>query len=82
MKNTNEISEIIAMLAERFSTNYEKIRKEIQALSKVEQVMVQTADSVLDTKRRVEYGVHQILAEVSKQMKDNTKAISEVINER
>lgn len=51
-------------------------------LGKVEQVMVQTADSVLDTKRRVEYGVHQILLEVGDLVKIYSKEVNATINER
>lgn len=43
---------------------------------------MQTADSVLDTKRRLEYGVHQIIAEVDKQMKAGSTEINQGINER
>lgn len=82
LKNINEISDVTVTLVDRFATNYGKIERDIQALSKVDQVMVQTADSVLDTKRRLEYGVHQILAEIGKKMKENSKAIDEAINER
>lgn len=81
-KNINEISDVTVTLADRFATNYGKIERDIQALGKVEQVMVQTADSVLDTKRRLEYGVHQILAEIGKKMKENTKTVDDAINER
>lgn len=48
----------------------------------MEKVMVQTADSVLDTKRRVEYGVHQIVAEIEKQIKAESAEINQGINER
>ncbi|CAG9817638.1 unnamed protein product [Phaedon cochleariae] len=82
MKNVNELSEITATMADSFATNYGKILNEIQALSKVNQVMVQTADSILDTKRRVEYGVHQILAEVASQIKDSTKDINQAVSDR
>lgn len=82
LKNINEISDVTVTLADRFATNYGKIETDIQALSKVEQVMVQTADSVLDTKRRLEYGILQILAEVGKKMVENSKSIDEAINER
>lgn len=82
LKNINEISDVTVTLADRFATNYGKIERDIQALGKVEQVMVQTADSVLDTKRRLEYGVHQILAEIGKKMKENTKTVDNAINER
>lgn len=48
----------------------------------MEKVIVQTADSVLDTKRRVEYGVHQIVAEIEKQIKAESDEINQGINER
>lgn len=44
--------------------------------------MVQTADSVLDTKRRVEYGVHQILLEVAGLVQASSKETNAAINER
>lgn len=56
------------VLAEGFYSDvqksYEQLLKEVKGLGKVEQVMIQTADNVLDTKRRIEYGVHQILLEI------------------
>ncbi|XP_066140567.1 putative leucine-rich repeat-containing protein DDB_G0290503 [Euwallacea fornicatus] len=78
----NELTEITSHLTESFSSNYENIRTEIQNLGKMEQVIMQTADSVLDTKRRVEYGVHQIISEVDKQMKAGASEINQGINER
>ncbi|XP_066252952.1 putative leucine-rich repeat-containing protein DDB_G0290503 [Euwallacea similis] len=78
----NELTEITSHLTESFSSNYENIRTEIQNLGKMEQVIMQTADSVLDTKRRVEYGVHQIISEVDKHMKTGTSEINQGINER
>ncbi|CAH1964294.1 unnamed protein product [Acanthoscelides obtectus] len=78
----NQLSDIAANLADGFSTNYEKIRKEIQGLGRMEQVVVQTADNVMDTKRRVEYGVHQILAEIARQMKEGAKDINQGISDR
>ncbi|KAJ8923353.1 hypothetical protein NQ315_001911 [Exocentrus adspersus] len=82
LKNINELFEVSVRLTESFSSNYEKIRSEIQALGKLEQVMLRTADDVLDTKRRVEYGVHQILAEVSNELKKSTKDINQGISDR
>lgn len=78
----NELTDITSQLTESFSKNYENIRTEIQNLGKMEKVMVQTADSVLDTKRRVEYGVHQIMSEVEAQIKAASNDINQGINER
>ena len=40
-------------------------QKEIKGLAKVEQVLLDTADSVMDTKRKIEFGVQQIVFKVS-----------------
>ncbi|XP_063242990.1 uncharacterized protein LOC134542558 [Bacillus rossius redtenbacheri] len=55
---------------------YDQLLAEVRGLAKVETVVLQTADDVLDTKRRVEYGVHRILLEVG----DLVKAGSEGLN--
>ncbi|KAL1494483.1 hypothetical protein ABEB36_010075 [Hypothenemus hampei] len=78
----NELTEITSHLTESFSNNYDNIRKEIQNLGKMEQIILQTSESVLDTKRRLEYGVHQILAEVEKQMKAGSADINQGISEK
>ncbi|XP_026746224.1 uncharacterized protein LOC113507576 [Trichoplusia ni] len=44
--------------------SYETLRTEVQLLSKSEQVILDTADNVVATRKRIEYGVHQILVEV------------------
>lgn len=69
-------------LTKNIAESYEQLKGEIQSLNKVEQLMVQTADSVLDTRRRVEYGVHQILLEVGGLIKNYGKETNAVINER
>lgn len=56
-------------LFERVNEGYTSLSDEIQGLSHLENVMVNTADSVLDTKRRIEYGVQQILLEVGDMMR-------------
>lgn len=44
---------ITSKLSDNVTESYNQLKYEIQSLNKVEQLMVQTADSVLDTKRRV-----------------------------
>ena len=39
---------------------------EIKGLSNVEQVLLDTADSVMDTKKKLEFGVQQIIFKVDK----------------
>lgn len=55
---------------------------EVKTLSDVEKVLVQTADNVLDTKRRIEYSTHQILMEVTAHVNDRSKELNESINAR
>lgn len=50
--------------------SYEAVTKELGALAGVERVLIQTGDNVIDAKRRIEYGVHQILHEVGTLIKD------------
>lgn len=77
-KTSNSTDKLTNSIAE----SYQQLKWEIQSLNKVEQLMVQTADSVLDTRRRVEYGVHQILLEVTSLIKNYGKDTNAVINER
>merc|ERR1711872_731215 len=62
------------------------LEEEIKGLSNVEQVLLNTADSVMDTKRKIEFGVQQIIFKVSElielsggQMDDNLAAKFETI---
>merc|ERR1712168_412236 len=52
-------------LFERVDTGYKELEEEIKGLSNVEQVLLNTADSVMDTKRKIELGVQQIIFKVS-----------------
>lgn len=51
-------------------------------MSKLEKVMVQTGENVLDVKRRVEFGVHQILLEVNDLIKENSNDLGTNISKR
>merc|ERR550519_1674319 len=52
-------------LFERVDVGYKELEEEIKGLSNVEQVLLNTADSVMDTKRKIELGVQQIIFKVS-----------------
>lgn len=82
---TNAIANV-AKLTETLTANigdsYKQLKSEIESLNKVEELMVQTADSVLDTRRRVEYGTHQVLLEVGNLIKSYGQETNSVINER
>ncbi|CAH2250106.1 jg6843 [Pararge aegeria aegeria] len=60
-------------------TSYDSLRKEVQAFSKNEHVMLQTADNVLATKKRLEYGVQQISL-IMIQGRQLNKTINERLN--
>ncbi|KAJ8715203.1 hypothetical protein PYW08_005184 [Mythimna loreyi] len=62
------------------SRSYETLRAEVQLLSKSEQVILETADNVIATKKRFEYGVHQILMEVGELIKAQHKNMNKTVS--
>merc|ERR1712142_483891 len=72
LKASTELKDIVVesgnmaeSLFERVDTGYKELEEEIKGLSNVEQVLLNTADSVMDTKRKIELGVQQIIFKVS-----------------
>jgi hypothetical protein len=72
LKASTELKQIVVesgnmaeSLFERVDSGYKELEEEIKGLSNVEQVLLDTADSVMDTKRKVEFGVQQIIFKVS-----------------
>jgi hypothetical protein len=59
-----EAGDMAESLSERVEQGYQNISAEIRGLTNVEQVLLDTADSVMDTKRRLEYAMQQILLEL------------------
>ncbi len=53
---------------------------EIKGLSNVEKVLLETADGVMETKRKLEFGVQQIIFKVTKIIFKVIKCIFKVIN--
>ncbi|KAK6628409.1 hypothetical protein RUM43_002221 [Polyplax serrata] len=82
VKTITELQSMGENLYSDISKSYGQLLTEIKGLSKVEQVMIQTADNVLDTKRRIEYGVHQILLEVGDLVKAQSKSLNTTVNQR
>ncbi len=70
------------LLRSNMATNYHQFLAEIKSLSKIDQVLIQTADNVLDAKRRVEYGTHQILLEVGDLIRTSSVDTNETMNKR
>merc|ERR1712223_2240480 len=51
-------------LFERVNDGYHELTEEIKGLSNVEKVLLDTADSVMDKKKKLEFGVQQIIFKV------------------
>lgn len=64
------------------ANNAERVNQELHDLEKGQSVMVSMADHVLDTKKRVEYGVHRILLEVGDLVKAQGININDTLNSR
>nr|XP_049705083.1 putative leucine-rich repeat-containing protein DDB_G0290503 [Helicoverpa armigera] len=64
------------------SRSYETLRNEVQLLSKSEQVILETADNVVATKKRFEYGVNQILMEVGELLKNQQKNMNHTVSKK
>merc|ERR1719412_3173023 len=76
LKASTELKDIVIesghmaeSLFERVNDGYRDLTKEIRGLSNVEQVLLDTADSVMDTKKKVEFGVQQIIFKVGELVK-------------
>lgn len=62
--------------------NYSELSAEIKSLKKVEQVMIHTADSVLDTKRSIEFGIQQIILELGEIVKSSGSTINSTLSDQ
>ena len=77
-----ETKDSVAALRMDLANNAERVNQELQDLEKGQSVMVSMADHVLDTKKRVEYGVHQILLEVGDLVKAQGVNINSTLSQR
>ncbi|XP_043504967.1 centromere-associated protein E [Polistes fuscatus] len=82
LKSKEESKDTVESLRMAMADNSNHVSKELHDLSKGQSLMVSMADHVLDTKKRVEYGVHQILLEVGDLVKAQSKNINNTINTR
>lgn len=78
----DETKDSITALRMDLANNAERVNQELQNLEKGQSVMVSMADHVLDTKKRVEYGVHQILLEVGDLVKSQGININSTLSQR
>ncbi|OAD57557.1 hypothetical protein WN48_01735 [Eufriesea mexicana] len=81
-KTKDETKDTIGVLRMDLANNAEHVNQELNDLEKGQSVMVSMADHVLDTKKRVEYGVHQILLEVGDLVKAQGININNTLNQR
>merc|ERR1719412_504225 len=72
LKASTELKDIVVEsghmaenLFERVDSGYKDLEGEIKGLANIEQVLLDTADSVMDTKRKIEFGVQQIIFKVT-----------------
>ncbi|XP_034183451.1 uncharacterized protein LOC117605823 isoform X2 [Osmia lignaria lignaria] len=78
----NETKDTIGALRMDLANNAGYVNQELNDLEKGQSVMISMADHVLDTKKRVEYGVHQILLEIGDLVKAQGININNTLNER
>jgi dsDNA-specific endonuclease/ATPase MutS2 len=77
-----EAESAVENLFTKMESGYDHLAKELKGLSNVESVLLDTGDSVLDTKRRLEYGVQQIMGEIRNQLKDYTTSLNTSLQHR
>lgn len=53
----------------------------VDSVNKLEKIMLDTSNNVLETKRRFEYGIHQIILEVGDVMKTANSSMQKRLNE-
>ncbi|CAK9811078.1 hypothetical protein ANTPLA_LOCUS6830 [Anthophora plagiata] len=82
VETKNETEDTIGTLRMDLAKNAEHMNQELNDLEKGQSVMVSMADHVLDTKKRVEYGVHQILLEVGDLVNAQGMNINNTLNQR
>lgn len=82
IETKNETKDTIGALRMDLANNAEHVNQELNDLEKGQSVIVSMADHVLDTKKRVEYGVHQILLEVGDLVKAQSTNINNTLNQR
>merc|ERR1719260_405346 len=68
-------------LFERVDTGYKELEDEIKGLANVEKVLLDTADSVMDTKRKIEFGVQPILFNQTEALTELTSKVEKDIGQ-
>merc|ERR1712218_534447 len=84
LSSSNELKDIIVesgsmaeSLFDRVDSGYKELEEEIKGLSNVEKVLLETADAVMDTKRKIEFGVQQIVFKIGELVKLSGGSVDE-----
>jgi len=81
-KRVREAENLVQTMFVKMESNYEKLGEELKGLANVESVLLDTGDSVMDVKRRLEYGVQQIMGEFKHQLETQTSSLNTSIQNR
>ena len=55
------------------------MKSQIGELNKLEKIILDNSNNVIETKRRLEYGIHQIVLDIGEIVKANNKDLSKII---
>lgn len=91
-ESTNGIQEVVKDIARAVSEQaeetisiqeaQEKILKNTENVKNLDNMLLQTADNIFDTKKKIELSVHRIHQDVSDMMKQSTRDLNATLMER
>ncbi|XP_014282898.1 CAP-Gly domain-containing linker protein 1 [Halyomorpha halys] len=81
-KTTQDLKDSFKEYFSQAKNSQDELSSDVKSLTKAEQVLIQTADNVLDTRKRVEYGVQEILLGIGELVKTETKELNSTVNNR
>lgn len=82
LKTLSETTTSAESFFEEFGKRQETLQADVAALAKIDKMLLQTADSVLDTKRKVELGVHQIAQQVGEIVANSNGDLNDTLTKR
>ena len=80
--NLDESTDTAENLHATVAENYKLLSEEINALGKIEQVMINTADAVLDTKRSIEFGIQQVILELGDVVSQSSMTMNSTLSDQ
>lgn len=76
------VTEISKSIGEQIQDGQEKILKNTENVKNLDNMLLQTADNIFDTKKKIELSVHRIHQDVSEMMGHATKDLNATLMER